>query len=93
MTPGEPDAGDFGGFAVEHRDAGVAKNLANLVLLAGFVVVVAKDGDDRNLDGRGQLARQDARLVRQTVVGEVTAQHQYVGVAGNMREEWLEGAL
>jgi len=90
---GEADPVDLGRLAVEHRDADVAEDLADFVLAAGLVIVVAEHGDDGDLHGRGELARQDARLVGKAVVGEVTAEHQDVCVARDLGEQRLKRAL
>ena len=55
--------------------------------------MVAKHGDHRDVDGRGQLARQDARLLGQPVVGEVTAQQQDVGGVTDLGEQRVKRAL
>ena len=89
----EPDAADFGGLAIEHGDAGLGQNLADLVLPARFVVVIAEHGDDGHLDGRRQLARENPRFVGQPVVGEVAAEHQDVGGAGDLGKQRLKSTL
>ena len=89
----EPDAVDLGGFAVEDRHAGIGQNLADLVLVAAFIVVVAEHGDDGNVDRRRQLAGEDARLFRKSVVGKIPAQDQDVGRLADLREELMKDAL
>jgi hypothetical protein len=83
----------FRRFAIEHGDPGVGQNPANLILLAALVIVVSKHGDHRNLDRRRQLARQNARFLRQAVVGEIAAQHEHVGGGIDLAEYRLEGPL
>jgi hypothetical protein len=58
---------------VQHRDAAVSENLTNLVLFAALIVVVAKHGNDGNVQGGGELAREHPGFVWKAVIGEVTA--------------------
>ena len=89
----EADALYLRGFAVEHGHAGVGEDLADFLRLAPFVVMVSEHGDHRNFHRRGQLARQDPRLIRKAVVGEVAAQHQHVGGVADLAEQWLKRTL
>ena len=60
-------------FPVEDTHAGVAQDLGNLILPSGFIVVVPQNGNDGNLQGRGDLTAEDAGLVRSAVIGEISA--------------------
>ena len=90
LDAGEADPEDLGGVAVEHDDAGVLEDPGDLALLARFEVVVAEDGDDRNLDGGKQLLDEAARLFDQAVVGQVAAEDENVGRLANLGEQRLQ---
>ena len=87
----EADAVDLGRVAVEHLDAGVGQDPRDLGRLARLEVMVAEDGDARNLE-RGELADQAARLVGKPVVRQVTAEDQQVGLVVDLREQRLKRA-
>jgi hypothetical protein len=87
------DALDFGGLAVENRHACIDEDLTDLVLLSAFVVVVPEHGNDWNLHRRAELASENARFVRQPVIGKVATQHQNIGVVADLREHLLELTL
>ena len=68
------------------------EDLDDLPLLAGFEVVIAEDGDDRDLERRDELLDEGARLFGEAVVGQVAAQGQDVGRVVDLRKERLQGA-
>jgi hypothetical protein len=90
---GKAHAFDLRGFAVKHRHTGVDENLPDLVLLARLVIVIPEDCDDRNLDCGRELTGEDARFVRQAVIGEIAAQRQHIRAAADLGEKGLESAL
>ena len=51
------------------------------------------NGDDRNLERRGQLTNQHACLIGQPVVGEVAAQQQHICRVADLRKQRLKNAL
>ena len=56
LHAGDPDAVDFARIAVEHHDAGVDEDLADLVFLSRLVVVVAEHRDNRHGDASSSRA-------------------------------------
>src|SRR5579884_1016581 len=82
----------FASIAVEHANARIGEDGRHFLLLAGFEVMIAQDGNDGNLDGGPQLTSQCVRLLRQTVVGQVASQEENVGTAGHLGEQRLERA-
>ena len=58
FDPREPDALHFARIAIEHAHAMVDQNLMNLTLGAGFEIVVAQNGHDRDAHRRVELFRE-----------------------------------
>jgi hypothetical protein len=48
-NPREPDSVHFVRVAIQHAHAGIGEDAHDLLLLAGFEIVVSKDSDRRNL--------------------------------------------
>ena len=63
----------------------------DLLLLAGFEVVVAEHGDDGQPARRVELADEQLRLLGKAEVGQIAAEHQHVGAFARGFEEWPEG--
>ena len=87
LHAGEADALDLVHAAVEHGHAGVGEDLHDLVLVAGLEVVIAEDADGRDAQRRGDLLRQDLRLLHRAVVGEIAAHQEHVGLSGGRLEQ------
>ena len=86
LHPGKADTVDLVRLLVEHDHPGAVEDLAHDFRLPAFVIVVAKHaehGDGARLDVLGE----DFRLARAAEIGEVAAQQQDVGMAGNLAEQ------
>ena len=83
---GEADPGELHRVAVQHLHARLRQDLRDLHLLAGFVVVVAQHADHRH-PRPDQFAGQHVRLLREAVIGQVTAQRDDVRLLAGSREE------
>ena len=92
LHPGDADAQDLAGVAVEHDHPGVGEDLGHLGGLVGFEVVVAEDRGGRNAKRR-QLSCEDLRLLGQAVVGQVSRQQDHISRFGDLREQALQRAL
>lgn len=93
LDAGKAHAMDFGAVAIEHRHTGVDQNLADLDLLAGFEIMVAKNAHYRDLHPRSDLARERPRLVCESVIGQIPAEDKDVGALGDLCEQRLQGTL
>ena len=77
LDAGDADAVHLARVAVEHHDAGVGENLADLVGFARLDVVVAEDRHRRYGDA-SEFACEHPRFLRQAVVGEIAGNQQHV---------------
>ena len=75
---------------VEHDHARAVKDLADLLRLAAFVIVIAEHAEHR--DGAGlDVLGEDLRLAGLAEIGEVAAQQQHVGMARDFGEQLAIG--
>ena len=81
---------DLARLAIEHDPTSPGEDLPDLVLLVRLVIVIPQDGDDRRLHPLRDFLHQRRRLFDKTVVGQVAAEKQHVGLLGNLGEERLE---
>src|SRR5581483_11898799 len=77
---------------VEHGDAGVREDVADLFRFARLDIVVAEDCGDRYAHRR-ELTREDLRFLGQSVVGEIARKEQHIGDVGDACKYRLERAL
>src|SRR6185503_16333028 len=87
---GKAYALDLDCLAVEHRDSSLFQNLAHQFRLARFEIVIAKHADHRHPDGTAQIDRQFFGFLRQTVVSQIAAQEQDVGLMRNVSEHIMQ---
>ena len=78
LRPGEPDPPHLDGVAVEHNDPGVDQDSTDLVFMARLEVMIAQHGDDRQFRGNRQFLHEQVRLIRQTVIGQIAAEHEHI---------------
>src|SRR5437763_16209379 len=76
LDAGEADAADLVALAVEDRDARFSEDALHLVLLPRLVIMVAEHGEGRDAERRAGHRREDARLVGESVVGQVAAEEE-----------------
>src|SRR3989442_933729 len=79
-------------FAVKDDHAGIRENSTDFLGLARFDVVVAEHGRDRHANP-GQFFREDARFLRQPVVGEIPRNQHDVRGLGESGKKRLKCAL
>src|SRR5258705_1944500 len=73
LDAGKADPLNFSGVAIKHDDSSVGKDAPDLFLFAGFVFMVPKHGEDRDLHYNcGEVLRKETRFFRQTVVNNVS---------------------
>ena len=93
LTPAKPMPWISVRVAVEHDDAGVGQDLADLRPAGPTRSRGCRARPTHgNLDARGDLARERARFFGQAVVGQVAAEHQDVGGFGDLGEQRLQRA-
>jgi hypothetical protein len=93
LYAGKADAVHFGRLPIEHGHATVDEDLADLLGLAPFVVMIAEDRDDRNLHRGGQLADQHPRLIGEAVISEVAAERQHICRVADLAKQRLKRTL
>ena len=86
----EADARHFLRVAVEQDHPDVDENLLHLVRITRFEVVVAEHGHHRDPHRLLERGRDDARLFRQPVVGDVAAENEHVRRGRRRREHRLQ---
>ena len=89
LDAGDTDAAHLSRFTVEYRHARIREDVPHFVLVTGLAVVVAEDGNDRDVEC-GDLARENARLVWQTGVGQIAGEEQHVGRRRYLAEQRLK---
>ena len=85
--PGEADALDLHTVTVEHANAAFFQDLHQFLDVAGLVVVVAEDGEDRDAQVHLQVVHDVASLLGCAVVRQVAAEQQHVGGFGDLPPE------
>src|SRR6185312_373967 len=78
FSTAEADSADFNALTVEQVDPGDAKHPGKLVLVSAFIIVVAHDGDDGDVDVL-EDAEAFEHLVLHSVIGEVAGDDQQLG--------------
>src|SRR5262249_17417512 len=89
---GKADAAKLPRIAVQHVDADFREDVGNIRFLLGLEVVISEDGDNGNLRWR-EIFGEDARLVGEPVVGEISADGEDVRGFSDLREQRRQGAL
>lgn len=74
----EADAVDVEALAVGKMDSRDAQHAGQLILVTAFVVVIAEDSDDRNVN-MFEHGKHAVHLLRHAVIGKVTGNHERIG--------------
>src|SRR6266511_3357496 len=87
------DAPNLTAIAIEHLNAGLGEDTLHLLGLSRLIVVVPQHRNDWNLQGRYDLLRQNLRLLREAVIGEIAAQQEDVSAVVNRGKQRLQCTL
>ncbi len=92
LHTGDADAAQLARIAVEDDNSGVGEDLADLIGLARFEIVIPQHRGHWHPQ-RGHFPGEHARLIGQAIVGQVARDQQDVGRLRNPRKERLKSAL
>jgi len=83
----------LGGFAVEHRDAGVGEDLSYLVCFSGFKIMIAQHRHTGHAKRCSNLLCEHTGFLGESVVREVAAHDEEIGTLRDLRKDRGQSAV